>query len=238
MDQSRPFNRGLAFKAEVVLASLLVVRHRAPRFALLLAAGILAILVLDDSPDAFLVRRNGLALVAGLLAAVSAARVLARGGALASVRGLPSHPYVSPAGRLTAVVVFVVFPLAAASVLLVASRWGVVQAGQVLICASLPAVALASILMALTPLTGATTATVSGILASVLGGIPPADMASALASWPLIRDLALAAWEILPLAWRAGQWFDHGGLWHPLVLSAWIVAGAAMAPLTIRVRLR
>jgi hypothetical protein len=238
VDQSRRFNRGLAFKAEVVLASLLVVRHRAPRFALLFAGAILAILVLDDSPDALVVRRNGLALIAGLLAAVSSARVLARGGALASVRGLPSPAHVSPAGRLTGVVVFVVLPLTAASLLLVAPRWGVAETCRFLLSASLPAAALASILMALTPLTGATTATVSGIIASVLGGIPPADIVSALSSWPFIRGVAMAAWDVLPLAWRTGQWLDHGGSWHLVLMGAWIVAGVALSPLTIRARPR
>ncbi|MBI4501622.1 MAG: hypothetical protein HY700_10705 [Gemmatimonadetes bacterium] len=227
-------NRPLAFKAEVVLAFQLILRHRAPRLALLLAGSLMLIAFAGDpaSRDSG-VRERTMALVAGVLAAVAASRLLAAGAPLWSVRRTASPWLLAPAGRLAAAVLFAAVPVVIATLVIRSADWFL--GGALVTAAKLTvyAAAVAACTMALTPLIGASAAATMGLLGASLGAIPPSAIAVTLEHRPFARGAAVLVWNSLPLGWRAVRWAIKGGPSDGGVLTCWILLGIGAAVLVV-----
>jgi hypothetical protein len=216
----------LAFKAEVVLAVQLITRHRAPRLAMFLAVSLVVMLLAADPASASLNSlRRTLALIGGALSAVGASRLFAQGGALASVRQTAS-PWLQPAaGRLAGLLALIALGLFGASSVVLGVRWGVgeaVRSGAMLLvyCGG-----VAASVMALTPVVGASSAAALGLVAAMLGGVLPSEVATLLEGWPMLRGPAVLSWNVLPLSWRAERWLSTGDVTDPLVLLGWAAFG-------------
>jgi hypothetical protein len=216
----------LALKSEIVLAVQLTTRHRAPRLAVVLAATLVAMLLVQDQSSVSLdALRRTLVLIGSALAVVSASRLFAQGGALSSVRRTASPWLLAPIGRLIGLLLLAAVGVVAASSIVLGARWGIPGA---LRCASMVLVycaAIAAAAMALTPLAGASAAAAFGLIGALFGAVRPSDVAGLLEGWPLLRGPAVLAWNVLPLPWRAERWLATGGWADPFVLLFWVAFG-------------
>jgi hypothetical protein len=224
-------NWPLAFKAEIVFGLQLVLRHRAPRLALLLAAALIVLILAGSTGESPLVRRDTIVLIGGVLATVAGSRVLVIGAPLNSVQSTASPWLLAPTGRLAAIVLFTSVPVLAAALFTMGARGSVLLAIQVAAQATLFAAALAAPVMALTPLMGASGAAGLGLLVALFGAVPPSEVAAALSSWPVLRNLAVLCWNTLPLPWRASRWLVAGGVADPALLGCWTALGLGGAAL-------
>jgi hypothetical protein len=230
-------NWPLAFKAEIVLGLQLVLRHRAPRVALLLAATLVVLILAGSTRESTLsMRQQTIVLIAGVLATVAGSRVLVMGAPLSSVRSTASPWLLAPTGRLVAVVLFTSVPVLAAALIAIGARGSVLSAIRVAAQATLFATAVAGPVMALTPLAGASAAAGLGLLAVLFGAVPPSEISAGLASWPSLRNLAVLGWNALPLPWRASRWLVGGGVADPALLGCWTVLGLGGAALVASAR--
>jgi len=217
----------LAAKAEVVFAVQLVTRHRAPRLAALLGLGVAALAAASE-PSPERVARVTM-LVAGMLAAVAASRLLAPGPALASARIVVAPWWLVPAGRILGVLcvvgpVTVGMGLALAS----ASPQGSPIVGPAAVALTFAA-CVASCTMALAPWWGASATASVGFLGVWFGGVPPSSLAALFTGWLPLQRVLLWLWNVLPLPWRAARWLSSGGWGDPLLLGAWTLIGLGVA---------
>jgi len=223
-----------ALKAEVVWGLQLVLRHRAPRLALLLAAALVLLVLAGSSAETTLgIRQGTIILIAGVLASVAGSRVLVVGAPLSSVRRTAAPWILAPTGRLAAVVLFTSVPALVAALITFTGHGSLVVAIRVAAQTTLFAAAVGASVMALTPLAGASASAGVGLLAALFGAIPPSQVASGLASWPILRNLAVLGWNALPLPWRASRWLAGGGVADPALLSCWTALGIAGAVLVV-----
>lgn len=209
----------MRFKAEVVLAVLLAVRHRTVGLAGLLA--VVTVLAAHGQAGTTLV-------VAGSLAAVAASRILARGPALTAARWSAAPAWFAPVGRLVGIWVLVLPVIVAVSVAFPASDGGPsgLRLGMV---AGVYTAAVAAVTAGLTPFAGATAAGAAGLLAVWLGAIPPAGMAAMLRDLPFLQRPTVLLWNVLPLDWRAARWLRAETAGDAALLVAWIVGGVLLA---------
>lgn len=221
----------LAAKGELVLAVQLTTRHRAPRLAALLGLGLAALAAASEPPLDRVARV--VLLVAGMLAAVSASRLLAPGPALAAARMAVAPCWLAPLGRLTGALCL----LGPATVgIALALGWAAPHGVSV----SAPAaIALAyagcvgACTMAMAPFWGASAAASVSFLGVWFGVAPPSAMASLFAGWLPLQRVVLWLWNVLPLPWRATRWLDSDTLSDPLVLGAWTLIGLGVASLPL-----
>lgn len=204
---------------------LLVVRHRAVRLAGMLALLIMVLAVVQGvgaSPHTLFV-------VGGCLAAVACSRLLAPGAAVAAARRTAGPWWLAPAGRLAGVVLLLAPVLAVGAAALAASGSEGTPFVALGIAALLQAAALGALTLALTPAFGASAAGMVGLLAALLGGLRPSEVLGLFAGWPYAQRVAVTAWNLMPLGWRAARWLHEGVVLDLLVLAGWVVAGVALA---------
>ncbi len=222
------------FKAEMVLACYLVVRHRAPQIAAAVALSI-GFLIAVARPAGGAMACRLLLLAAGVFGAVAASRPLAGGAALATARRAVTVPWIVVAGRFAGV------SLLMACVAVVVAAGVMLQAGaaagmRALVAGMHFGLATVAIGLGLAPRTGASVAAALGVAVAcsalatgtpfhVTGGGP-------------IGTASLTVWHVLPLPWRGAAWFDAGGVGHLGVLIAWVVGGLWLAAAAVRARER
>jgi hypothetical protein len=222
-------NTALALKAEVVLAWQLVTRHRAPRFGLLLAMTMIGLWLMDRDQHAELDRRRTMLLMAGILASVTGSRVLSRGAVLSSARRTTAPTWAAPVGRLGGALMVAALPIGiAAGILDLSPSRGTFEP------ALLPSVliymaAIASWVMAITPVAGASSGAAFGLVASFAGTVSPSDLFGFFARWPMVGRWSVMTWGFLPLAWRVNRATDQIALPELLILVAWTIAGLGVA---------
>jgi hypothetical protein len=102
----------------------------------------------------------------------------------------------------------------------------------VALAAAVFAAALGALVLALSPVVGASAAATLGFLAAFLGGVPPSTVADMLAPWSVFQKAAVVLWNVLPLPWRVTRWLG-GSPGHGVVLLAWIVLGGGAAALAL-----
>lgn len=221
----------LTAKAEVVFGLQLVTRHRAPRLAALLGLG-LAALAAASEPSTERVARVTL-LVAGMLTAVSASRLLSPGPAFAAARMVSAPWWLVPSGRLAGALSGIgPATLGIALALTLASPQGASVAGPVAVALAY-AGCLGACTMAMAPWWGASAAASLGFLGVWFGLAPPSAMAVLFAGWLPLQRTAVWLWHVLPLPWRALRWLESGGLGDALMLLAWAFAGLGLAALRL-----
>ena len=224
----------LALKAEIILALQLVSRHRAPRFASLLALGVTALLMAQAEPATGAgVRERLILLATGILSAAAGSRVLARGGPYSSARRTAAPWPLVPAGRLAGAMLFTTLPGMVAAAVLLTDHWSVGEAASLVVMLVLASGAIAATVMAVTPMWGASAAAAAGLAVALAGGISPSYVVQVLAPTPVLRSFVLGLWNGLPLSWRAVHWLESGGFADPLVLLAWIVTGVGVSGLLV-----
>ncbi len=106
--ESRQFP--LAFKAEVVLAILLVVRHRAPRLAVVLVLSLVLLVAQRNRHGAASQVSMGhiVVLIGATLATIGGSRVFAPGGPLCAARRVGARWWLPPLGRLVGLLCLIV----------------------------------------------------------------------------------------------------------------------------------
>ena len=171
----------LVFKAEMVLGFQLVSRHRAPRFAGVLSVFFL-VAVVAGRPFGVGVAWPWMALpVAGTFAAVAGSRLLAHGAALWAARSVCEVPAVAVAGRFAGGMV-VIAPVAAAMVTVVAGPFQSSEPAIQVGFAVLFAAAMAGVTMAVTPVLGASVASVVGVM-TAWAGVLGSEVVAASSPW-------------------------------------------------------
>ena len=217
----------LRVKAEVVLGFLLAVRNRPVRIACLLSVTTVSLSVLEQlgqTPRTD--QQTTVFLIAGSIAAVVAARLLAPGGALAASRQVAARFWLVPLGRLTggALVVLPVVAVAALSL-----RTVEVSPLQLSVAAAVFSVALGAGVMTLAPAMGGSAAAVVGFVAACVGVVPPADLHAIFERWPLVQRSLALLWQLFPLQWRAGRLLDSFHWIDAAFFGGWIVIGVVLA---------
>lgn len=218
-----------AVRGEVLLAVLLVIRHRALRLAAVLALVVVVLTVLAGPEAGVAARRQAVFVVGGSLAAVAGSRLLAPGPALAAARLAAGPWWLAPLGRLIGAWLVVAPPVAVAAAVLVGSVAGPWDAARIVAVGAAHGAAIASFVQALGPLGGAGVAAGLGLAAAWMGGVPPSEMAAALADWPYVQAPVVAAWNVLPLDWRATRWVRAGIPADLAILLGWIGLGCLVA---------
>jgi len=231
--------RLLAVKAEVLMGILLVVRHRTPRFAGLLVLALIASNMIAESLDG--AAGNGVwinLVVGGSLAAVATSRLLAPGANLAAGYRAASDWWLVPTARLVGALAVVVPGLVAVGLSLGAAslaagemvRLGVVTTGYV--------AGSSALVMAITPVMGASGAAAAGFILAWFGTVPPSGVSAVVERWPSVQGPLVLAWNTLPLGWRAIRWFEHGNLADPVALAFWLPLGITATAWTMTVCFR
>jgi len=209
----------------LTLAVLLVVRHRAVRFAAALAVVVLLLADLGHAVDRPGAAEATALVVVGSLGAVAASRLLGSGTALAALRKAAAPWWLSPGIRLTGVALLLTPVVGVATVALAGSGGngdGAMRFGGVVWVAS---TACAAGTLALSPFLGASVSGALGLLAVWFGGIPPSAMHEVFGGWTVFQRPVVLLWNTLPLGWRATRWLQHGEAADGLMLGAWILAG-------------
>ncbi len=215
-------------KAEVVLAVQLATRHRTVRLVSVLGVIVLVAGWLDRAEAAGTVA-SSVFLVPGAVAVVAASRVLAPGAAVASAERAANAWWVAPLGRLVGVALITAAAAAATVVTLVdaqaAPMWLLlVVCGQ--------CVALAGIVMIVSPVWGASAGGASGLLFTLLGPLPPSSVAALLPDGSAMERVGVFLWNSLPLAWRGMRAIEAGLARDTMLLAVWIgvaILGAGWA---------
>ena len=172
---------GLVFKAEMVLGFQLVSRHRAPRFAGVMSVFFLVAVVAGRPFGAGMVWPWLALPVAGTFAAVAGSRLLAHGAALWAARSVCEVPAIAVAGRFAGGMV-VIAPVAAVIVMAVTgpsqSSDPAIQIGFGVLFAA----AMAGVTMAVTPVLGASVASVVGVM-TAWSGVLASEVFAASSPW-------------------------------------------------------
>jgi hypothetical protein len=215
----------LAVKGEAVLGALLVLRHRAVRLTAMLSLLILVLALAQGGAAS----PHTLFAVGGCLAAVAGSRLLAPGAALISARRAAGPWWLAPAGRLAGVLLLLAPVLVVGAAALSTAGRGETPFAALGLAALLHAAALGALTLALAPTFGASAAGMLGLMGALFGALRPSEVLELLAGWPFVQRVAVTAWNILPLSWRAARWLRDATLPDVVVLGAWVVAGAALA---------
>lgn len=219
----------LAVKAEVVMGAHLVLRHRAPRLATLLALLVVVLAVLRDVGDTSGTGQAGTVFViGGTLAAVGASRLLAPGAALAGARRVAALWWLVPTGRLIGALL-VIAPIAGIAALTLGPHESGPGTIRLALIGTVYTAAMASVILACAPALGASAAAAVGLSAAWIGGLPPSAILNALDRWPLAQRPLGILWNLLPLNWRAVRWLQDGLLADGFVLLSWIALGILAA---------
>lgn len=199
-------------------------RHRAIYLAAVLVAAILLVASVGRSSDA--VAASGLILLcAGSIAAVACSRLLCPGAALTAARWACAPWWIVPVGRLMgAWLVIGAVTLLIAAVLTLA-HGNLVASLPLAVTIVVYVSALGSFVMSLAPFIGSSGAAASGLVTVWMGTTPPSVVMNALSDWPALLRPVLWAWNLLPMAWRAGE--DLG------FLFAWVLLGVAVTSAAI-----
>ncbi len=212
----------LRFKAEIVLGVQLVSRHRAVR----LAATLLLLMTVAIASSVPAGGRVGgthalILLMAGMLSAVAGSRLLAPGGALTALRMAAARWWMAPLGRTIGAGV-VVYPLVLVPVVvLIAPHASAPLMLKAIATVTLYTVCTITCVAALTPGTGASAAAAIGFFAAWIGQTPPSGIQALTASVPAFQGPLVLLWNVLPLPWRANQWFVQGRAEDAGVLLFW-----------------
>lgn len=219
----------LAFKAEVVIGVLLVVRHRTPRLAALLVL-VVVTSTLAAGREVTAAHSVWLSLVVtGLLGAVAASRLLAPGANLAAGYRVASPWWLVPSGRLAGGLLALLPVVTGVALLLGAvglTTQGSVRLSALIICY---AATSSSLVLALTPVIGASAAAAIGFLLAWFGTVPPSAVALAVERWSLIRGPLVLTWNTLPFGWRAIRWFEAGNALDCGLFVCWLLAGITVS---------
>lgn len=219
----------LPVKGELVFAVQLVTRHRAPRLAAVLGLGLAALAAASEPPRERVARV--VLLVAGMLAGVSASRLLSPGPALAAARMVVAPWWMVAAGRLAGALCVLGPVTMGLAVLLAATAPRGAPVPALTAVAVAYAGCVGACTMAAAPWCGASAAASVSFLGVWFGVAPPSAMASVFAGWLPLQRLAVWLWNVLPLPWRAYRWLGQGGLADPMVLATWALMGLGVASL-------
>lgn len=211
------------FKAEMVLAAQVSLRHRSPRIAIACAATVIVIAVLAREPG------RALGVEAGAVSAVAAilgSRVLARGGPVECAAFVSGSVQRLVWGRFAGLVPVVMTAAWAANVLA-----GHAPFGRTFVLNSMCALAVGATTMALTPLLRASGAAAMGVVFAV-GGSSPVEAARAMFSDH--GDAMATLWLLLPLPWRVstGQ-SDSLFATSASLYGLWLIASVSGAGLAL-----
>jgi hypothetical protein len=213
----------------MVLAASLVMRHRAPRLAALLALTVIALALLQTGGESDGFGEPAMVLlIAGTVAAVAGSRPLAPGAALASAYRAAAPWWMVPSGRLAGTLVLVL-PMVAIAVMTLGPRVGATESLSLGVVAFLFSATVVAGMLVVTPILGSSVGASVGFLAVWLGTAPPSVVDAALARWPVARGTAVLVWNVLPLNWRAVRWVREGTWSDLLHLAVWLAAGLAAA---------
>lgn len=219
----------LAFKAEVVMGAHLVMRHRAPRIALLLSLLFLVLLLIREQfARAPVDQVSVVLLIAGTLAAVTGSRPLAPGSALVDAWRVAAQWWVVPLGRLVGVLIVVLPIVAIATLVFGAGAFGA-HGIRLMLIASFYAGAVTALIMAITPRVGASAAALLGVVVAWLGALPPSAFHELLRPVPAGDPLIHALWSVAPIPSRAAAAFDEMTFLGVLLFAIWIVASTCFA---------
>jgi hypothetical protein len=220
----------LATKAEAVLASQLVLRHRTPRLAGFLVLVVTALRLLRSKADATLPPDSRtVLLIAGTLAAVAGSRLVAPGGALTCAYRVAGPWWMVPVGR-TIGSLLVTLPLVCVGVLVLGAPVSSLSGLCSLAIVALVYTAVTtSCVLGCAPILGSSAAATLGLAGTWLGGIPPSAVHVALAKWPVVQGPAVLLWNLLPLNWRAARLVAQPGYSDSLVLLTWLLLGVGGA---------
>jgi hypothetical protein len=216
----------LRLKAEVVLAVQLVSRHRAVRLAATLLI-LMTVAIASSGPAGGTMGgvQGAILLMAGMVAAVAASRLLAPGGALTALRMAAAPWWMAPVGRMIGAGV-VVYPLVLVPVVvLVAPHSTAPILSMVVATVSVYTACMIACVGALTPATGASLAAALGFSAAWVGLTPPSGIQALTASVPGLQGPLVLLWNLLPLPWRANRWFVQGTVEDAAVLLFWTAFG-------------
>lgn len=223
----------LALKSEIVLAAQLVARHRAPRLTMLLAAAVVTFLVIQGHAAAC--GGSNLAavlLICGVFGSVAGSRPLAPGAALASAYRAAASWWLVPTGRLGGVLLLTLPVVAVASVVLCADALTAWSVSLVVGLTVYPA-SLASLVLAASPLIGASAAATLGFVTAWFGMASPAAVTALLQKWPVLQGAATLVWTWLPMGWRVERWIRGGSVADIVLPAVWLVLGIAAAAWSI-----
>ncbi len=219
----------LAFKAEVVMGAHLVMRHRAPRIALLLSLLFLVLLLIREQFARAPVDRDGVVLlIAGTLAAVTGSRPLAPGAAVADAWRVAAQWWLVPLGRLVGVQI-VVLPIVAIATLVFGSGAFGSDGIRLMLVASFYAGAVAALIMAITPRVGASAAALLGVVVGWLGALPPSTFRELLRPLPAGDTLIYSLWSVAPIPSRAAAAVNEMTFLSVVLFTIWIIASVCFA---------
>ena len=219
----------LGLKAEMVLGAYLVLRNRSVRLAAALAL-VVAVLALTRhlGNTTFGPPQNTVFLIAGTLAALSGARLLAPGPALAASRRVAAVWWLIPFGRLSGAMVVVVPVSIAAALSLGLASAGVHWATLGVTAYS---TATAALVLFLSPVVGASAASAIGVATVWVGMVHTDSMNAIHGQWPFVRIPAGVLSRVLPLPWRAQMVVELHSVSALLLFLGWTVVGVAAAGL-------
>jgi hypothetical protein len=220
----------LATKAEVVLASQLVLRHRTPRLAGFLVLVLTALWFVRSKEDATLPPDSRtVLLIAGTLAAAAGSRLAAPGGALACAYRVAGPWWMVPVGR-TIGSMLVTLPLVFVGVLVLGAPISALSGlcGLAIVTLVYTAVTTSCVL-GCTPMLGSSAAATLGLAGTWFGAIPPSAVHVALAKWSVVQGPVVLLWNLLPLNWRAARLIARPGYSDSVVLLGWLLLGVGGA---------
>jgi len=226
----------LAVRAEVLMGVLLVARHRTTRLA-----GLLAIAIVASSLIASSVGETGGSgvwvslVVAGSLAAVAASRLLAPGASLAAGYRAASYWWLVPSARLIGGIAATLPVLLAVMLIVAASSLTPARVAWLSVVTVGYAASGAALVMAVTPVMGASGAAAAGFIFAWFGTVPPSGVSALVERWPLVQGPLVFLWNTLPLGWRAIRWFEHANPWDPALIAAWLPIAVCASAWTMTV---
>ena len=213
----------LVLKAEMALGYQLVSRHRAPRFAAVIAAAFLVAIAAAGLLGAA-GYRGLLPPVAATVAAVAGSRVLAHGAALAAARHAPCAAWLVVAGRFAGVMVIVVPAVVILGAVLLAGLPSPLVVSRIVL-AVLTASTAVGVAMAVTPSLGASAGSAAGLMAAWASQVPLLVGADATGS------SAGGLGVLLAMAFPDGT--DRSALVTLVLATGWMVGTLALATWSI-----
>jgi hypothetical protein len=93
----------------------------------------------------------------------------------------------------------------------------------------------AALVMAVTPVMGASGAAAAGFIFAWFGTVPPSGVSAMVERWPLVQGPMVLIWNTLPLGWRAIRWFEHANSADPALIAVWFPVAVCAAAWTMTV---
>lgn len=226
-------------KAELVLAMLLISRHRTPRLVSFLALILIALFVWQDFARADTLNgfEVGMLLVT-TLAVVGCSRLASLGGALESNRVVAAPWWVVPAGRLLGAMILLAPMTLIIGAALVLGRGNNPSLASFFGLTILLAASLGALTLSITPIFGASSAASVGFALAFFGAVAPSSISLMLDKFPPIRNAVVLLWNLLPLPWRAMSWLAGDERFFGVLAFSWIVLGVAASSWTLSLRYR